>query len=148
MGLHVHRQIREAVVAALSAIPGLGGRVHANRLYPFEDTSLPALRVYLDDEEAETITVNGPTLLDRVLSLSVEICAKAAQGLDDDLDGLALEVEKALAGGIACGSRTLYPLYAGMRYEDDATLEKPVAVKRLMFRIRFQAMNDTPDTFA
>lgn len=144
MADHLHKQIRGALVTKLTGLTTTGARVYANRLQPLTDTELPALRIYLDDEQSEVGTVHSPYLQERALNCSVEGCAKAASGLDDTLDLISKEVEIALSSGITIGSRTLPVFYAGMRY-DDEPLDKPVGIKRMQFSIPYTAMSNAPD---
>lgn len=144
MADHLHKQIRGALVTKLTGLATTGARVYANRLQPMADTELPGLRISLDEERSETLTVESPRVQQRDLTVSVEACAKASSGLDDTLDLISKEVEIALSAGITIGSRTLEVSYTGMRL-DDEQLDKPVGVKRMQFSIQFRAMHNAPD---
>lgn len=145
MADHLHKQIRAALVSKLTGLATSGARVYANRLYPMDSANLPGLRIYADSEDAEVLTVHPTPIQRRVLTLSVEACARAASGLDDSLDLMSKEVETALAGGITVGSRTLYPTYTGMSYQDEAG-DVPAGVKRMQFSLEFEAAANAPDT--
>ena len=145
MADHLHKQIRAALVSKLTGLTTSGARVYANRLYPLDSANLPGLRISLDDEAAEAVTVHGPAILERTLTAVVEACASAASGLDNTLDLMSKEVEIALAAGITVSGRTLNPLYSGMQFEDVGG-DKPVGVKRLTFSIPFAAAANAPDT--
>ncbi len=145
MADHLHKQIRAALVTALTGLTTSAARVYANRLYPLDSANLPGLRIYADSEEAEILTVHGPALHKRTLAVAVEACALAASGLDDTLDLMSKEVETALAGGITVSGRTLTPTYTGMSYQDEAA-DKPVGVKRMTFTLEFEAAANAPDT--
>lgn len=144
MANHLHKQIRDAVKADLTGLATTATRVYANRLYPLADADLPGLRIYLDEEQAETLSIHAP-MHDRRLSLVVEACAKAASGLDDTLDQISKEVETALANGITVAGRVIVPDYTGMTYSDEIA-DKPVGVKRMIFSIQFFAAQAAPDT--
>ena len=145
MADHLHKQIRAALVTALTGLTTSAARVYANRLYPMDSATLPGLRIFLDGEEAEILTVHGPAVYDRRLALSVECCASAASGLDDTLDLMSKEVEIALASGITVAGRNLPLTYAGMAFED-LPGSPPVGVKRLTFSLPFAASASAPDT--
>ncbi len=145
MADHLHKQIRSALVTALTGLTTSGARVDANRLYPMDSAHLPGLRIFLDGEEAEILTVHGPAVYDRRLALSVECCASAVSGLDDTLDLMSKEVEIALASGITVAGRNLPITYAGMAFED-LPGDKPAGVKRLTFSLPFAAAANAPDT--
>ena len=147
MAYHLHRQIREAVVSALTGLTTTGSRVYANRLQPLADALQPTLLVTLDEEQADILTVHPTPLYERRIDLSVIAHVKAVSGLDDTLDLCSKEVETALAAGITVGSRTLDVLYTGMSFEDEQA-DKPVGVKRLRFRITYAAAANAPDVLS
>ena len=143
MADHLHKQIRDAVETKLTGLTTTSTRVYANRLYPLADASLPALRIYLDEESAEPLTIHSPTS-QRSLTLTVEACAKAATALDDTLDLISKEVEIALSSGITVSGRTLQPVYTGMSFSDEIA-DKPVGVKSMRFTVEFEAAASAPD---
>lgn len=144
MANHLHRQIREAVETLLGGLATTSTRVYANRLQPLADANLPGLRVFMDDEEVDSLTIHAPLMQDRKLGLVVECCAKAATNLDDTLDASSMEVETALAAGITLSGKVLPAVYTGMQF-DDAISDKPVGIKRLRFSITYTAMSNAPD---
>lgn len=144
MANHLHRQIREAVETLLTGLTTTGAKVYANRLQPLADANLPGLRVFMDDEEADALTIHAPYMQERKLSMIVECCAKVATSLDDTLDASSKEVETALSGGITISGKVLPCVYSGMQF-DDALADKPVGVKRLRFFVTYTAMSNAPD---
>lgn len=147
MAEHAHKQIRDALVAALTGLPTTGSRVWANRLRPMQDADLPGLRVFVDGEEAEGVLIEMPQLYVRRLAIVIEGVDKASSALDDTLDRIGKEVEMALAAGITVGGNVLEVVYSGMRFEDEQ-LDRPVGVRRMMFSVSFQTMANAPDVFS
>jgi hypothetical protein len=144
MANHLHRQLREALETLLTGLATTGTRVYANRLQPMADANLPGLRVFMDEEKADILTVHYPQMQDRNLAVIIECCAKASTVLDDTLDQISKEVEIAVAPGITIGSKTLAVFYAGMQFDDDLA-DKPVGIKRLRFNLIYTAMSNAPD---
>lgn len=144
MADHAHEQIRDAVVTALTGLTTSGSNVYANRLYPLDDASLPALRIYADQEDATPQSMHSPHIQERTLRLVVDCCAKATSGLDDTLDTMSKEVEIALATALTIGSKSVQLVYSGMEFDDEAA-EKPIGVKKLSFDCQFYTMNNAPD---
>ena len=147
MADHLHKQIRAAVVTALTGLTTSGTRVYANRLQPLPDTTSPTLLVTLDDETATQATFHTNPIYERELRLSVAAIVKATSALDDTLDLMSKEVEIALASGITVGSRTLDVFYAGMSFEDEQS-DKPVGIKRMSFTIPYTAAANAPDVLS
>lgn len=148
MANHVHTQIREALVTALTGLTTTASRVHANRLYPLAESGLPALRISLDAETVEGYTLHPNPILDRRLTAVVEACAESTSGTADaTVEKIAKEVETALAAGISPGGHHLDVLYTGSNYDDEAG-GLDAAVRRMEFRIDFSTPANGPDTFA
>jgi len=144
MANHLHKQLRDAIKTTLTGLVTTGANAFANRLQPMMDANLPGLRIFLDNEDAEGVTVHQPQLQDRRIILIVECCAKAVTALDDTLDQISKEVEIALAAGITLGSQVLQVFYAGMEFTDEQS-DKPVGIKRLRFSLPYTAMSNAPD---
>jgi hypothetical protein len=115
---HKRQQIRTAAKTALIGATGIspsityatdaGTRVYATRVIPFRRIESPALAVYTN---SETVADNqtAPRELERTVNLVVEIMYRQdgqADNVDDALDALCLQIEKAMhadptLGGIA-----------------------------------------------
>jgi hypothetical protein len=144
---HLHKQIRSAVVTALTGLTTSSTRVYANRLQPLADALSPTLLVTVDEETATPLTFHGSPILERTLDLTVVAHVKAVTALDDTLDLMSKEVEIALAAGITVAGRNLECFYQGMSFDDEQA-DKPVGVKRLRFRITYTAAANAPDTLS
>ena len=103
---HIRTQVRQAITAALTGLPTTGTNCFTMRTYPTGAKQLPALLVYMPGERSETSAMGGgQRSLERFMTAAIEAQA-AGIGFDDELDQIALEVEKALfqsnrLGGLA-----------------------------------------------
>jgi len=147
MADHLHKQIRAAIVTALTGLTTTGSRVYANRLQPLPDALSPTLLVTLDEETATAATFHPNPIYERELRLTVAAIAKATSGLDDTLDQITKEVEVALSAGITIGSRRLDFTYSGMSFDDEQS-DKPVGIKRMNFTVPFTAAANAPDVLS
>lgn len=147
MANHLHKQIRDAIVTALTGLTTTGSRVYANRLQPLPDALSPTLLVTLDEETATPLTFHPSPIYERELRLTVSAVAKATSGLDDTLDQISKEVEVALASGITLSGRRLDFTYTGMSFDDELA-DKPVGIKRMNFTVTFTAAANAPDTLS
>lgn len=139
---HLHKQIRDALVAAMDNLVTTGARVYANRVYPLTDAELPALRIFIEEEEAEWQTSD---IYSRVLYCTIEACAKVNSSLDDTLDQISLEVEVSMAAaGITVDGSAMFPEYVGMRVAFEEA-DQPVGVKRMRWRLNFFNDSSTPN---
>jgi hypothetical protein len=147
MANHLHKQIRDAIVTALTGLTTTGARVYANRLMPLPDVLSPTLLITLDEETATTVTLHTSPIYERELRLSVAAIVKATSALDDTLDQISKEVETALAGGITLSGRRLDFTYSGMSFDDEQS-DKPVGIKRMNFTVPYTAAANAPDVLS
>jgi hypothetical protein len=144
MADHVHSQIRAAALAALTGLTTSGARAYANRLYPLQDGTAPALRIFTDAEDISIETIHAPMILSHRLELIVECCVQASTALDATADIMHKEVQIALAAGLSVAGKTLDVIPVSSQFED-ADGATPVAVKRLQFIINFFTAASAPD---
>lgn len=147
MANHLHKQIRDAIVTALTGLTTTGSRVYANRLQPLPDALSATLLITLDEETATPLTFHPSPIYERELRLTVSAVAKATSGLDDTLDQISKEVEVALAAGITIGGTRLDFTYTGMSFDDEQS-DKPVGIKRMTFSVPFTAAANAPDVLS
>lgn len=100
--MHERAAIRKAVVSALvGRAPAFAtsarDRVTSSRQAPIREAELPTINVYVDGETVDDVTASdSPRELTRTVVLVVEGWAGATADLDDVLDDLALEIERAV----------------------------------------------------
>lgn len=146
MANHVRRQIREAIGTAVTGLTTTGTRVFQSRVYPLQDTELPALLVYSQSESILPTTIHGPAVLDRTLRVRVAGIAKATADLDDTLDQIAKEVEVALSGPPA-GLLALVRVarLTDTEIEMTGTAEQPVGRIELSYELEYFTAENAPD---
>ena len=90
---HIRTQIRDSLATLLAAgVTKVNGRVGKSRVRAHWPEGLPALAVYTRSDAVET-AADGPMLLRRTLTLTVEVVAKADANLDTVLDNICEQVE-------------------------------------------------------
>lgn len=104
MARHVRQQIRKAASVALQGLATTGDRVYESRVYPLGKAGLPGLCIYTPSEASSR--EESPTESMRDVTLMVHGLVQISESLEDELDDIALEVEKALdelglIGGLA-----------------------------------------------
>jgi len=144
MADHLRKQIRAAAVTALTGLTTSEGRVYDSKYYPMQDTDLPGLRVYTNDQAIEQETIVANPLEASILQLEVECCAKANTSADDTLDQMAKEVQIALAGvQTMAGAKHVH--IRSMEAERAGEGEKALGVLRLTFEVLFKSAQNAPD---
>lgn len=123
MAHHIRRQVREAVVAALSGLPTTGSRVKTAHPFPLDGPDLPGLVILADEEAVEVDSFGGPSLiLARTLRITVLGYAVGVD-VENTLDAMAAEVEAAIAAAFPVGGalvRQMVPTGTTMQVDGDA----------------------------
>jgi hypothetical protein len=114
---HVRAQLRAAVVAALASV---AASVMQTRTYSVSDDDLPAVLVFTNAEDVTGQTINANPTIEREVRLTIQILGHASTNLDEQLDDLAVAVEKALAAGVLVGGATVSLAYQGAEWEWDS----------------------------
>jgi hypothetical protein len=144
MADHVRKQIRDAVVTALTGLATTGTRVFENRTHELQDTNLPGLRIYTNDENISTGSMGSGRLRHHTLDLVVECCSKKSSGMDDELDAMIKEVTVALdANQGAGGAKFIEP--RSIQIDMDGEAEKEIGVARITFEVPYYTAQGAPD---
>lgn len=136
---HQRKLIREAVKAALVAAgTAAADRVFETRLVPWRTAQLPAISVYSRSEDGITVE-SEPRVLRRPLSLVIEGVVIANQDVDDALDALSLEIERAMHAdptlGDVCGDSYLASVELGMMDVEGA---RPMGAVQLVYAVTYR----------
>jgi hypothetical protein len=146
MADHVRKQVRDAIVTALTGLTTTQSRVFRSRVYPLQVADLPGLCVQMPVEETSPSTIHVPALQERNIDLAVSGYAEESAVLDDELDTIAKEVETALSASLVVSGVNVEPVYVGMDTEFDGEAEKPHGVIRIRYRVRLFTAANAPDT--
>lgn len=138
---HARTQIRAQVIAALAGLPTTGNRVYPGRSLPLDPDRVggPGLLVYCGNEEIEAVTLHTPRVEEHALLLHLRGVVKAGSNLEDLLDQIALEVQRAMAQQLP--DTELITL----QVDEDDTLEKPCGLITLTYRMKYHVHADAPD---
>lgn len=143
---HVRKQIRDAVVTALTGLTTTGSSVFRSRIYPLEGTKLPALCIYTKSEvtEYDTLTINRSVA--RQLEISVDSFVKETANYDNTLDTIAVEVEEALAADVTLGGLAKDLLITAYEADFSGDGEQPVAVGRFTVQVLYRTAENDVET--
>lgn len=134
---HQRKVIRDAVAAALVAAgTSAGTRVFKTQVVPWHREQLPLIGIAALSEEVE-LEKAAPRELRRKLDLAVVGVVEATDAVDDALDALGLEIERAMHadqwfGGV-CGNSQL----AGVEISIDPDGKRPVGFIKLTYEITY-----------
>lgn len=150
---HVRTQIRNKLVSMLTGLATTTTHVYADRKEVLPDSLWPALLVMNDAEQVVDRAIGSQAAPHaraelRTLTIKVQAAAKAVTGLDDTLDEICLEAEKAIAADIFLGGLTVDARLASTVYTLDAAGEKPAGTADMLWEFDYWVLNTAPDTVA
>lgn len=149
MANHIRKQVRDAVVAALTGLDTTGANVFTARVAPLEAGELPGWLVRLRDEAGDWDAVGT---IARAGQLVIEGRAQGGDGLEDTLDRMALEAETAIYGDSGALAALLMnigpPTTAIDLPEDEEGHGRRLGVIRILIPVTYRSAEADPATQA
>tara|TARA_R100000781_G_scaffold56708_1_gene36713 strand:+ start:1543 stop:1989 length:447 start_codon:yes stop_codon:yes gene_type:complete len=145
MANHVRQQIRERVGSVLTGLTTTASRVYESRVYPLQDSELPALLIYTKEENSEPLVMHTDRVMERVLAIAVECYAKANSNFDDTIDTICKEVEEAIAADTTLNGLAKDIFIESTEIEFVADGESPVGYATLTFLTTYHVKETNPD---
>ncbi|MGB1527723.1 MAG: hypothetical protein ACPHDJ_04070 [Candidatus Puniceispirillaceae bacterium] len=145
---HVRKQIRDAVVTAVTGLTTTGSNVFRNRVFPLETSKLPGLCVFTKSESVDFDTLHIPRSIMRTLDLGVEAYVVATSNYDNTLDTIAVEVEEALAADVTLGGLSKDLQVTAFEAEFIGDGEQTVAVGRFTVLVQYRTLENDVETAA
>lgn len=148
MANHLRRQIRDAIVTAVTSLTTTGTSVFTNVVYDVSRVTLPALLVRVGHEESVPAAFGvgrAGAKYERKCFFDVVACAEDNSDCDAALIAIAKEVEEALA--VAAGPWSDLIL-VGSLPELDGSAQKPRGTLTLRFQAIYYTRRDRPDLAA
>ena len=145
MANHIRQQIREYFGTTLTGLSTTGSNVFESRVYPIENTKLPALVIYTKSETSEPIVIGTDRVMSRELSVVVEGYAKATSNFDDTIDTISKEVEEAIAADRTLDGKAKDTYLESTEIEFNGEGEKPLGYVSLTFISNYYVKEKNPD---
>lgn len=145
---HVRQQIRDDIVTTLTGLTTTGSNIFRSRIFPLEETNLPALCIYTKSETSEYDTIGLPRSVNRVLDVVVEAYVKGVSNYDNTLDTIAVEMEEAIAADITLGGLAKDAQITAFEADFAGDGEQPVAVGRFTVTVEYRTVENDVETAA
>ena len=143
---HVRQQIRSQIVTTLTGLTTTGTNVFASRIFPLEQTKLPALCIFTKSEATEFDTITLARSVNRVLDVAVEAYVIGTANYDNTLDTIAVEVEEAIAADVTLGGLAKDAQVIGFEADFSGDGEQPVAVGRFTISVQYRTKENDVET--
>jgi len=143
---HVRQQIRDDIVTTLTGLTTTGSNVFRSRIFPLEETNLPALCIYTKSETSEYDTIGLPRSVNRILDVAVEAYVKGVSNYDNTLDTIAVEVEEAIAADVTLGGVAKDAQITAFEADFAGDGEQPVAVGRFTVTVEYRTVENDVET--
>lgn len=144
MADHYRVGLRAAVVARLNGLETTDNRVFANRIFPLQGDDLPGLTVTINEPEIAPMTIHGPAMQERRLSILVRGYDKAANDLALSLDAMGKEVEIALSTGLTVGVKTVDLLLKSVQVEA-VQADQPIGMIEMLYEANVYTLVNAPE---
>ena len=141
---HARQVIREQAAATLTGLSTTGSNVFQSRVYPLQETNLPALLIYTKEESSEVAVLGTARTLERELILAVEAYVKANNNSDDTIDTIAKEIEVAIGGDSTLNNKAkdVFLISTDINYVGEG--DNPVAVATFNFQVSYCTAENNP----
>ncbi len=145
MANHIRQQIRERAGTVLTGLTTTGSNVFETRIYPLENTNLPALVIYTKNETSEPIVISTNRLMSRELELIVEVYVKQTSNFDDQVDKICKEVEVAITADTTLNGLAKDCFLQSTEIEYNTEGEQPLSYAVLTFLTNYYIQETAPD---
>ena len=145
MANHIRQQIRERAGTVLTGLTTTGSNVFETRIYPLENTNLPALVIYTKNETSEPIVMSTNRLMSRELELIVEVYVKQTSNFDDQVDKICKEVEVAISADTTLNGLAKDCFLQSTEIEYNTEGEQPLSYAVLTFLTNYYVQETAPD---
>ena len=145
MADHLRMQIRNQAKTTLTGLDTTSSNVFDTRIYPLENSELPALLIYTKEEESEPIDIGSNRTMNRNLNLIVEAYVKSNSAFEDTLDTICKEVEQAIAADTTLSGKCKDIYLSSTDIDFNAEGETPLAFAVLTFTTNYFATEQNPD---
>ena len=150
MANHLRRQIRERIVTDVTGLSTTGSNVFQSRAYPIEESKVPCLLVYDNEETVEIRSMGAIRGISSELIVNIEGYCQGGDGATvmNTLAAIQKEVQIAMQGDIKINNlaRESYLTSADASINAEAT--KPTGSVRLSYLVTYQYLENAPDVAA
>ena len=129
----------------LTGLTTTGSNVFETRIYPLENTNLPALVIYTKNETSEPLVISTNRLMSRELELIVEIYVKQTSNFDDQVDKICKEVEVAISADTTLNGLAKDCFLQSTEIEYNTEGEQPLSYAVLTFLTNYYVQETAPD---
>mgnify|MGYP001464803615 FL=1 len=145
MANHIRQQIRERAGTVLNNLTTTGTNVFETRIYPLENTNLPALVIYTKNETSEPLVISTDRLMSRELELIVEVYVKQTSNFDDEVDKICKEIEIAISADTTLNGLAKDCFLQSTSIEYNTEGEQPLSYAVLTFLTNYYVNETRPD---
>ena len=135
---HVRQQIREQVATTVTGLSTTGSNVFQSRVYPLQDSNLPALLVYSISEDSNADVMGSTLVAQRDLNLVIEGYVKATANFDDTVDTICAEVEAAMGTDRTLNNLAKFSQLVSTEINYNGEGESPVGVVTLTYAVQYR----------
>tara|TARA_R110000803_G_scaffold79171_2_gene144706 strand:- start:2866 stop:3324 length:459 start_codon:yes stop_codon:yes gene_type:complete len=148
MANHLRTQIRDQIKTTLTGLTTTGSRVYDSRVYPLASDGTPAIIIYTKSEDSEPLDMgtNTTRIINRNLTIAVEIYVKATSSFDNTIDTCCKEIETAIYTDPTLNGLAKDCYLESTEIDFNSEGEAPLAMATLNFLTNYMNQATTPDS--
>lgn len=143
---HVRQQIREEIATTVTGLATTGTNVFQSRVYPLQDSNLPALLVYSTSEDSEADVMGSTLVAQRNLNVLIEGYVKANTDFDDVVDTICAQVEAAMGADRTLNGLAKFSQLVGTEISYNGEGESPVGVVTMTYAVQYRTAVNNAET--
>jgi hypothetical protein len=139
--MHERALLRKAIAADLVGQTAAANRVFQTRLEPMQETELPALTVYVEEESVDPASEDtAPRELTRLAQVAIVgwVRASPATAVEDALDDLALEIETVMDRQMEHGGTVAKSILSSTEIAMKMDGSRPMGAIRLVYSVTYR----------
>jgi len=145
MANHIRQQIRERIGTTLTGLATTGSNVYQSRVYPLENSKLPALIIYTKSESSMPQEMGTNRTLQRDLQIVIEAFAKGTTNTDDTVDTIAKEIEVAMSNDTTHNDLAIDSFLETTEIDYNGEGDQPVASLSMVYNVTYITTENAPD---
>ena len=143
----LRKQIRDAVVTAVTGLTTTGANVFQNRVHNMPDSKLPCILVQTESDSMEFETLSEPRRERHDLTLSIEAVVKEASETtaENSLDLICKEVVIAMDGAAAIQALVKDFRLGSTQFSRSGEGDQPIVSAQMLWSFEYHVREGIPD---
>lgn len=143
---HIREQIRDRIATLVTGLPSTGANVFAMRRYALDDSKLPCILIYTNNEQSNIATIGLKTGLYN-LEVMIEVITKSSSStISDELDQICANVEAAIGADFQLNGLAKSCILTSTDISIAVDGENPLSSANMKYNVQYVALINSVET--